>query len=172
KAQEKSIGAERTFAQDTTDPKTVTTLLRQCSDDVASSLRKHALVSRTITVKLRFDDLSYATKAHTLERPVDTASAIYPEAMKLFRQMFAENSTTDGDSSARPFPSLPRAVRLAGVSASGLSKSDETPIQLTIEDLIPTETVDGARPERLSEAERTLDTIRKRYGKNAVHLGL
>ncbi|MCI1868416.1 DNA polymerase IV [Bifidobacterium crudilactis] len=172
KAREKSIGAERTFAQDTTDPKTVTTLLRQCSDDVASSLRKHALLARTITVKLRFADLSYATKAHTLERPVDTASAIYPEAMKLFRQMFAENNATDGDSSARPSPTLPRAVRLAGVSASGLSKSDETPIQLTIEDLMPKETADDARPERLSEAERTLDTIRKRYGKNAVHLGL
>lgn len=175
--QEKSIGAERTFAKDTTNQATVNALLRQCSDEVASSLRKHTLLARTITVKLRFADLSYVTKAHTLERPVDTASLIYPQAVSLCKQIFSSlgnsNSTapsrTDTDGAATR--ALPRAVRLAGVSASGLSRSQETPIQLTIDDLISEDTTNGNRPERLSDAERTLDTIRHRYGKNSVHLG-
>lgn len=176
--QEKSIGAERTFAQDTTDPARVNALLRQCSDEVASSLRKHALLARTITVKLRFADLSYVTKAHTLERPIDTASLIYPQAMALCRQIFSSSKHSDSDSpgaedsTGGTANALPRAVRLAGVSASGLSRSEETPIQLTIDDLMPDDVNGALGSKRLSEAERTLDIIRSRYGRNSVHLGL
>jgi DNA polymerase-4 len=172
-AQEKSIGSERTFAADTNDPAVVNAMLRQCSDEVASSLRRHELLTRTITVKLRFDDLSYITRAHTLERPIDTASEIYPQALKLCRQILTSiGGGEDADSVGTTGRAWARAVRLAGVSASGLSRSEETPIQLTIDDLMPEDQQRVGRPERLSDAERTLDTIRSRYGKHAVHLGL
>ena len=62
RAQEKSVGAERTFDKDTQDMRQVTSMLRWCCDDVAGTLRRRGLMARKVMVKLRFPDLSYATK--------------------------------------------------------------------------------------------------------------
>lgn len=129
-APEKSIGAEITFQQDTRDMERVLELLHHCSNEVTTALRKKKLVARTVTVKLRFADLSYATKAHTLERPVDSTEAVYPEAVALLRAMLKVPDSADENTP------LPREIRLAGVSASSLSDRDATPVQLTIDDLL------------------------------------
>ncbi|MCI1983695.1 MAG: DNA polymerase IV [Bifidobacteriaceae bacterium] len=195
---EKSIGAERTFMADTTDVQTVSNLLRRSSEEVAASLRTRGLVARTVTTKLRFDDLSYATKALTLTEPLDSAAVIFPTARKLlFAMLHMAPDVTE----------LPRAVRLAGVSTSGLSPSKTTALQpaldFDVNDEAPalTATPDngtasadtvrrrqegsakGSRTgstratttadlERLRTAEKTLDSIRTRYGKGSIHLGL
>ena len=85
--EEKSVGSEETLLRDTTDQRVVLGLLREACDDVASTLRRKGFVARTVTVKLRFADLSYRTKSRTLERPVDTASAMYPECVRLLHEM-------------------------------------------------------------------------------------
>lgn len=165
---EKSIGVERTFASDTADAATITALLRRCSDEVAATLRKRGLVARTITTKVRYDDLSYATKAHTLETPLDAASAIYPVARRLLYSIM--KSEPSENEAATEFP---RAIRLAGVSTSGLSPAQTTALQPALE--LDLEGDEAARTvtdaEKLRTAEKTLDSIRSRYGKNAVHLG-
>ena len=170
---EKSIGSERTFAQDTTDVQTVSNLLRRCSDEVAATLRKRGLLARTVTTKIRYDDLSHATKALTLTTPVDSAAAIFPTARKLlFAMMRMEPTDTQ----------LPRPVRLAGVSTSGLSPAQSTALQPAL-DFDDMETAVGtgadadsgaasAPPEKLRTAEKMLDSIRGKYGKGAVHLGI
>lgn len=163
---EKSIGSERTFAQDTTDSAEVTALLRHCSDEVAASLRKRGLVARTITTKVRHSDLSYSTKARTLEAPVDMASAIYPVAKKLLFAIMKTESTVSV---------LPQPLRLAGVSASGLSPAKTTALQPSLEldlgDEDEEETAAHADATKLRTAEKTLDSIRNKYGKNVIHLG-
>ncbi|BDR52421.1 DNA polymerase IV [Bombiscardovia nodaiensis] len=165
---EKSIGAERTFLQDTTSLKDVCNLLRQCSDEVASSLRKRDLLARTITVKLRFEDLKYMTKSHTLRVPVNSAAAIYPQAVELLKAMLymSDEQVAKGE--------LPRLIRLAGVSSSGLSKAEDTPIQPSLDDILQEEKPEPAAQQRsqLAQAEQALDSIRGRYGKGSVKLGL
>ena len=165
---EKSIGAERTFTEDTTDMRTVSALLRRCCDEVASALRKRELMARTITVKLRFDDLTYRTKARTMERPTDAASVLYPQSVALLKQMLGLAPDVGEDTP------LPRRIRLAGASASGLTQTEQTPIQLSIDDLLEQDDAPkgGTRASRLRDAEQALDAIRKRYGKGAASIGL
>lgn len=129
-APEKSIGAEITFEQDTRSFEEVRELLHHCSNEVTHALRQKGLEARTVTVKLRFADLSYSTKAHTLERPIDTAAAMYPESVALLKAMLKMPADASDDTP------LPREIRLAGVSASSLSAKGSTPVQLTIDDLL------------------------------------
>ncbi|BDR55172.1 DNA polymerase IV [Bombiscardovia apis] len=165
---EKSIGAERTFLHDTSSLKTVCDLLRKCSDEVASSLRNRQLLARTLTVKLRFEDLHYITKSHTLRMPVHSAATIYPEAVRLLTSMLnmSEEQIKQG--------TLPKLIRLAGVSASGLSKTEETAVQPSLDDMLQEQDPqpDKAQQAQLAQAEKTLDSIRGRYGTGAVKLGL
>ena len=165
---EKSIGSERTFAADTTDMHTVNTLLRRCCDEVASTLRKRGLMARTVTVKLRFNDLSYRTKAHTMDRPTDTAGVLYPQSTALLKAMLGLPPDAGEDTP------LPRQVRLAGVSASGLAERESTPVQMSIDDLLEQDTASSGqtRSARLRDAEQALDAIRQRYGKGAASIGL
>lgn len=113
--QEKSIGAEtapsmrirKTMRQ-------VCSMLRWCCDDVATALRRRGFLARKVMVKLRFPDLSYATKGHTLGCPTDAASVLYPQCANLLLSMMGM-----APESAHAI-SLTRPVRLAGMSASGL----------------------------------------------------
>ncbi|MBT1166090.1 DNA polymerase IV [Bifidobacterium simiarum] len=186
---EKSIGSEHTFDEDTDDPARVSGLLLRCADTVASTLRRKGLLARTVTVKLRFADLSYATKSFTMERPVNTASALYPQTIGLLERMLdmSPGSVSRGIR-------LPRPVRLAGASVSGLSDAATTPVQASFDDLLAEEpddrgtdgksdhgsadrredaTVRTAKTaKRMGQAEQALDSIRERFGNGAVRLGL
>ncbi|MCI1831604.1 MAG: DNA polymerase IV [Bifidobacterium sp.] len=167
RAPEKSIGSESTFPQDTRNVEQVESLLARCCDDVATTLRARGLMTRTITVKLRFADLSYATKSRTESIPVDAASAILPIAVFLLRTMTGMGQSTG-------VRSLPRDIRLAGVSASNLSDRSRTVVQPSLDDVLEeTSSAHGnTRSARLREAEQALDAVRKRYGKKAADLGL
>ena len=71
-------------------------------------------MARKVMVKLRFPDLSYATKGHTLDCPTDAASMLYPQCVALLLAMMGmPESSIDAISLTRP-------VRLAGMSAGGL----------------------------------------------------
>ncbi|RBP97582.1 DNA polymerase IV [Bifidobacterium aemilianum] len=167
-APEKSIGSESTFASDTRNMEKVCALLRRCSNDVASTLRKRGLLARTVTVKLRFADLSYMTKTRTLANPIDTASAIYPETVSLLKSMLKMPAD------ASPTVELPREIRLAGVSSSSLSDVSSTPLQPSLEDLLKEEdSTRNAGPDanKLRSAEQALDQVRRRYGGKAASLG-
>ena len=169
---EKAIGAERTFARDTRRSQEVTALLRRCADEVGTSLRRRGLLARTVTVKLRFTDLSYATKSHTAERPMQHAAQIYPIALVQLHSMLSMDADADEEE-------LPRPIRLAGVSVSTLSRIADTPVQPSLDELAdePTRGLgndssdERARTERLSRAEHALDSIRERYGGSSVRLG-
>lgn len=165
---EKSVGAERTFDADTTDMRVVNALLRRCCDEVASTLRRRGLVARTLTVKLRFDDLRYATKAHTMDRATDTASTLYPQATALLRAMLGMPADAPDDTP------LPKRIRLAGVSASGLGEASVTAVQPSLDDLLEESQAPTGetRSARMRDAEQALDAIRRRYGKGAASLGL
>ncbi|MBW3088788.1 DNA polymerase IV [Bifidobacterium sp. 82T24] len=162
---EKSIGSEHTFDTDTADAGTVTGLLLRCCDTVASTLRRRGLMARTITVKLRFTDLAYATKSMTLDRPTRTAGVMYPHSVRILERMLdmPEGSAVHG-------ATLPRPIRLAGVSASGLCDAS-APMQATFDDIMA-EADGGGTPQRLGRAERALDSIREKFGDGSVRLGL
>ncbi|PAU68485.1 DNA polymerase IV [Bifidobacterium criceti] len=165
---EKSIGAEHTFEHDVTDAAEVCALLRRCCDDVASTLRRKGFVARTVTVKLRFPDLSVTTKSLTIEQPTDAASALLPVTFRLLRAML-------GIAADAAPTRLPRAIRLAGMSVSSLAERTKTVVQPTIDDMLAESGVDGhtsSTQTRLRGAEETLDAIRSRFGADSARLGI
>lgn len=165
---EKSIGSESTFDEDTYNAHQVRSLLRRCCDEVARSLRKRELMARTLTVKLRYADLSYTTRTKTMDQPVDTASALYPQAVELL-------NTTLGLAPDTPETvALPKEIRLAGISASGLVAAHQAVIQPTLEDMLQEHdsTSGESKSTRLRDAEQAMDAVRQRYGVNAVSLGV
>lgn len=99
-------------------------MLRWCCDDVATALRRRGFLARKVMVKLRFPDLSYATKGHTLGCPTDAASVLYPQCANLLLSMMGM-----APESAHAI-SLTRPVRLAGMSASGLVLAEEAEFSL------------------------------------------
>lgn len=176
RAQEKSVGAERTFDKDTQDMRQVTSMLRWCCDDVAGTLRRRGLMARKVMVKLRFPDLSYATKGHTLDCPTDAASMLYPQCVALLLAMMGmPESSIDAISLTRP-------VRLAGMSAGGLVEAADAAVQLSLDDMLEernevqrgrgTDTEPSTQSERLRGAEAALDAVRLKYGKGSVRFGI
>ena len=176
RAQEKSVGAERTCDKDTQDMRQVTSMLRWCCDDVAGTLRRRGLMARKVMVKLRFPDLSYATKGHTLDCPTDAASMLYPQCVALLLAMMGmPESSIDAISLTRP-------VRLAGMSAGGLVEAADAAVQLSLDDMLEeqneaqrgrgTDTEPSTQSERLRGAEAALDAVRLKYGKGSVRLGI
>ena len=176
--QEKSIGAERTFEADTQDMRQVCSMLRWCCDDVATSLRKRGFLARKVMVKLRFPDLSYATKGRTLDCPTDAASVLYPQCVDLLLVMMGmAPESVHAVSLARP-------VRLAGMSASGLVLAKETAIQPSLDDLLEEKEAERheavqaksaqmqTHAKRLRGAEAALDAVRQKYGNNIASFGV
>ena len=164
---EKSVGSEETLQEDTDDQRTVLRLLREASDEVAATLRRRGLMARTVTVKLRFADLSYRTRSHTMDQPTDSAAVLFPECTRLLHAMLGMPAGASADA---PLPGL---VRLAGMSASGLTETQSTAVQPSLDELMEEEAApDGrAHAERMRDAEAALDAVRARFGRGSARLG-
>ena len=92
----------------------------------------------------------------------------YPQSAALLKAMLGMLPNAGEDTP------LPRLVRLAGVSASGLTERETTPVQMSIDDLLEQDAAPSrqTRSTRLRDAEQALDAIRQRYGKGAASIGL
>jgi DNA polymerase-4 len=140
--QEKSIGAEETFAVDTTDQALLHRELLRLSHRTAGRLRSSGMVARTIALKLRFEDFSTITRSRTVQTPVDSAQLIYSVALQLL------------DAAARP--GMP--VRLVGVRAEQLEETALTSLQLSLD----------RRDDNWRAAEQALDEVTRKFGNKSV----
>jgi DNA polymerase-4 len=137
----KSIGHEETFEHDLVDVADLDRELVRMADAVASRLRRHGVVARTVTLKVRFAGFDTITRSVTGPRPVDTA----PSIVAALRPILAGLDVA-------------RGVRLLGVSGSNL-RSPST--QLSLLDGEP-----GA--DREHDAASAVDAIRGRFGAGAI----
>ena len=99
----KSIGHEETFSQDLVDPVELERHVLRMAESVATMLRAPRAAARTVTVKVKFKDLSLQTRSHTFGRAITTGGAIGQVAAALL------SGVDPGE-----------GIRLLGVSASGL----------------------------------------------------
>lgn len=104
----KSLGHERTYAQDLHSLEQMDLELQKLADKTFEDLVRKALQARTITVKVRYPDFTTLTRARSLENPFSSAPQIAATAMALLRQ------TAAGE----------KSVRLLGVTASGFAGDD------------------------------------------------
>jgi DNA polymerase IV len=73
----KSISAEETFLQDTTDRKLLRACLRGMADDIAARLRNHRLAAHTVQVKVRYSDFTTLTRQISIEDPLNETPELY-----------------------------------------------------------------------------------------------
>ncbi|MFI3272793.1 MAG: DNA polymerase IV [Pseudomonadota bacterium] len=104
----KSESAENTFSQNTKDMKVLRRWLLSQSERVGASLRRHGLVGRTVTLKVKFADFRQVTRSHSMRTHSNTTQVIFDEAMHLLEAL-----------------ALRDAVRLIGVGVSGLETSEK-----------------------------------------------
>jgi DNA polymerase-4 len=147
--EEKSIGAEETFAVDVADPRVVESKALELADRCASRLRAQGLVARTVAVKIRTADFRTLSRSRTLGQPTDVGRELYLAARGLL--------------AAADLGGLP--VRLVGVRAEGLSRADEAVRQPTLDEAVD-DTLHARR-----DAERAMDLVRERFGRSAIGAG-
>jgi DNA polymerase-4 len=135
----KSMGAEETFGRDTRDVELLRATLREQSERVARELRAEHYAGRTVTLKLRFADFSTITRAHTGD-PTQDGLVIFRSVDALFSRV-----------------RLGQAVRLIGVSVSGLGPPQSGQLSLLAPDTV--------RRERLA---RAVDRLASRFGDATV----
>src|SRR2546425_326406 len=104
----KSVGRETTFDHDTRDRGALDRALGELVEDVARTLRAEGLRGRTVTLKLRYSNFHTLTRNLTLPSPTHSGAVVFRAAMGLLDRL----------------GSLPRSVRLVGVSVSGLTSAD------------------------------------------------
>jgi DNA polymerase IV len=138
----RSMGSQRALGRRKRPPEALDADLIAIADRLSRRLRKAHRVCRTVTLRMRFDDFSRATRSHTMwEATADTQTIL-----AIGQGLLA---------SARPMIER-RGITLIGLTLSGLG--DDRAIQLALPlDRPRAETVDGA-----------LDRVRERFGTTAI----
>lgn len=137
----KSISHEHTFNEDTTDREQVETALLKLSEMVGKRLREHRLYTRTVHLKLRYEDFTTLTRARTFNHGTQLDNEIAGAVTSLFRQVW--NGKT--------------AIRLLGVYAGGLQHVEG---QMSL--------LEEEKTARLRETFRSVDQIRSRFGEGSI----
>jgi DNA polymerase-4 len=99
-----SESRERTFDEDLRDPVELRAALSKMAADLGASLAANGRSGRTIAIKVRLDDFTTVTRAHTVPAATCDAQLITAHALRLL----------DAYSPSRP-------VRLLGVRVAGLT---------------------------------------------------
>lgn len=79
----RSIGKERTFGEDISDPAQLRSILFSEVEAVAASLRAEGLTCRTIVVKLRLADFRTFTRSHAFAAATSSTEELWREAERL-----------------------------------------------------------------------------------------
>jgi len=138
----RSIGAQCALAGRRRSPADVDAVLLGLADRVTRRMRAAHRIGRTVTLRLRFDDFTRATRSFTLDEATAETRAIFDTARGL---LAAEASLVER-----------RGLTLVGVAVSNLA--DDTPVQLAFPF--------GRRYEL--ELDLAVDEIRTRFGLDAI----
>jgi DNA polymerase-4 len=146
----RSVSAERTFFTDLARDEDLDRRLMEIVASVASTLRGKGMRARTLSVKLRDHDFRTRGRSRTLPEAVESDAVILDVTRQLLHDLRAE----------RRVP-----VRLLGVALSSLAGRDEAHQLGLFSAPVAGET------ERDRSVSRLVDTIRTRFGREAVKPG-
>ena len=141
----KSIGQEQTFGEDITDREHVRNVLFGQVQQVGRRLRKHGLLARSVTVKIRYGDFETITRSGTLQAASDLTDELWQAASVLFDR-WAERDFVP--------------VRLIGATADRLETGGG---QMGL--------FSDPKREKSREIDRAMDVIQAKFGKGSVRRG-
>lgn len=145
-----SMGAQAALGRERATPRLVRTTLGYLSDRVAARLRKAGKAARTVTVRVRFRDLRSVTRARTVDGCLSTALDITDVAVRLAEDVLDRH---------------PAAIEITLLAVS-VSNLVEQPLDQLALPIAEDHTAVGGAP-RLA-AERSVDVVRRRFGREAV----
>jgi DNA polymerase IV len=138
----RSIGAQRALGRTPRSLEAVDTIVVALVDRLARRLRAARRVCRTVTLRMRFDDFSRATRSHTLPEATAQTQTILATARGLL---------------AAATPMIRRqGLTLVGVSLANLQDDDAIQLALPFD------------RHRAGALDATLDELRDRFGSAAV----
>ncbi|ONI67425.1 DNA polymerase IV [Kribbella sp. ALI-6-A] len=141
----RSIGSQRALGRSPKSAETLDAVLAGLVDRVTRRMRSAGRSGRTVTLRLRFDDFTRATRSHTLPQATDHTRTLLITA----RALMAE---------ARPLIEK-QGVTLVGIAVGNLE--NESTVQLAL----PFDKASN------SELDSALDHVRDKFGTNAITRG-
>lgn len=147
--QVKGVGNSTTLSKDAVTREDALRPLRALADSVGHRLRESGQMAGMINVEIKYNTFQTVSHQTTLITPTDSSDVIYKTACELFDKIW--NQTP---------------IRLLGIRTAKLQASD-TPIQLNLFEM----NQDKPLSEKQHKLDTALDSIRSRYGDNAVVRG-
>lgn len=141
----KSIGNSSTAPRDLENDDDVRMMCWMLSESVGARLRAHGLKCRVIQLSIRESDLKTHEHRAKLAEPTDSTRVIAQTAYNIFTSVYDWHTS----------------IRSVGVRGTDLCAAD-APVQLSIFDCI------GEENGRNSKIDRTIDSIRGRFGKSSL----
>jgi len=147
RAAAKSYGEQETFAADTTDEPFLDATLRRMADRLMAKVRAEGKSIRTVTVKVRYNDMDEEQAADSLTEPTDLETDLYPLVSQLLRKAWRRRVSLR-------LVSLRLSNVHAGALRSGLALTPEV-----------------ARHDAEERLAGVIDKVRRQYGRQAVFRG-
>lgn len=165
-AEAKGIGNSTTLPKDVSERSEALRYLLSLSDSVSSRLRKAGQLAGMVSVEIKYSNFRTVSHQLSLSAPSNTSQTIYQVSCRLFDELWNGSP-----------------IRLLGVRSSRLTDSSE-PAQLSLFDMKENDfelssseelQTQGSYPspskEKLAALDKTLDSIRQKYGDSAVVRG-
>jgi DNA polymerase-4 len=152
----RSAGAQSALGRKPAHQSVFQPTLRHLADRIGARLRAKSLRGWTITVRVRFADLRAVTRSTTLASPTSSTKDLAEIAETLVRAVLDQN----------PHESK---ISLLGISVSHLTK--DTDLQLHLPLGLEARCSDGKRILPRAAADGAVDTIRNRFGWEAIGYG-
>ncbi|MCR5398495.1 MAG: DNA polymerase IV [Lachnospiraceae bacterium] len=146
-SEQKGYGNSTTTASNTEDWSTARKILMMLADRVGKRLREDEVYATCISVSARYSDFDHRSRQTTIETPTSSTSDIYDHACLLLGEFWNED----------------RPIRQLGIRVTKVTS--ERYEQLSLFDTALTDC------DKRIKADRAMDELRARMGKNAVRRG-
>jgi len=159
----KSISHEHTFNEDTANLEQLESTLMRLSEMVGRRLREGQFFARTIQLKLRYEDFTTITRAHSVEQPTQSDREIFEQIRRLFLANWKKGA----------------AVRLLGVQTSNFETANfektaasGASVQLNLLEPVRDDRSQDKRSqdERWQKLLAAADHLRDKFGESTIGL--
>lgn len=156
----KGIGNSTTLSSDALTREDACKVLLNLAETVSARLRKSEVLAQSVTVEIKYSDFSSASHQMSVSPPINATGPLYQVSCQLFDEFW----------NGAP-------IRLLGIRTTKLLEQN-TPVQLSLFDLNfslerPEHSKEKKAPshEKQRKMEEAMDSIRKKYGKEAIVRG-
>lgn len=149
----KGVGNSTTLGEDVITLEGAGKVLLSLAESVALRLRKQEALAGNVTVEIKYADFTKCSHQAPFLSATSSTDQIYEQACRLFEELWNGSP-----------------IRLLGIRAGKLQDAKE-PVQMSLFDLAYPEVNIQKTGEKLRKLDQAMDSIRQRYGKDAIVRG-